>query len=50
MVQKGDRIGMMKFGSRLDMIFPKADVDVVIQPGDRVQAGLTVVATMKPKP
>ncbi|MBU4199479.1 MAG: phosphatidylserine decarboxylase family protein [Verrucomicrobia bacterium] len=49
MVQKGDRIGMMKFGSRLDMIFPKADVDVVIQPGDRVQAGLTVVATMKPK-
>ena len=50
MVQKGDRIGMMKFGSRLDMVFPKADVDVVIKPGDRVQAGLTVVATMKPKP
>ena len=49
-VQKGDRIGMMKFGSRLDMVFPKADVDVVIKPGDRVQAGLTVVATMKPKP
>lgn len=49
MVQKGDRIGMMKFGSRLDMVFPKADVDVVIKPGDRVQAGLTVVATRKPK-
>jgi phosphatidylserine decarboxylase len=48
-VQKGDRIGMMKFGSRLDMVFPKADVDVVVKPGDRVQAGLTVVAIMKPK-
>ncbi|MDD5677244.1 MAG: phosphatidylserine decarboxylase [Kiritimatiellae bacterium] len=48
-VQKGDRIGMMKFGSRLDMVFPKADVDVVVKPGDRVQAGLTVVATRKPK-
>ena len=48
-VQKGDRIGMMKFGSRLDMIFPKADVDVIVKPGERVQAGVTVVATMKPK-
>ena len=49
-VVMGDRIGMMKFGSRLDMVFPKADVDVVIKPGDRVQAGVTVVAKMKPKP
>ncbi|MDP2990370.1 MAG: phosphatidylserine decarboxylase [Kiritimatiellota bacterium] len=47
MVQKGDRIGMMKFGSRLDMLFPKANVTVVIKPGDRVQAGLTVVAVIK---
>lgn len=49
MVQKGDRIGMMKFGSRLDMIFPKADVDVTVKSGDRVQAGVTVVATLRPK-
>lgn len=48
-VQKGDRIGMMKFGSRLDMIFPKADVDVSIKPGERVQAGVTAVATIKAK-
>ncbi|MBU0715642.1 MAG: phosphatidylserine decarboxylase family protein [Verrucomicrobia bacterium] len=47
MVQKGDRIGMMKFGSRLDMVFPKADVNVVVKPGDRVQAGLTVVARIQ---
>jgi phosphatidylserine decarboxylase len=49
MVQKGDRIGMMKFGSRLDMVFPKDDVNVVVKPGDRVQAGVTVVATVKRK-
>ena len=46
LVQKGDRIGMMKFGSRLDMVFPKADVNVVVKPGDRVQAGVTVVANI----
>jgi phosphatidylserine decarboxylase len=50
MVRKGDRIGMMKFGSRLDMLFPKDDVNVIVQPGDRVQAGVTVVAIIKPKP
>lgn len=48
-VALGERIGMMKFGSRLDMYLPKADVDIVIRKGERVQAGLTVVATIKPK-
>ncbi len=44
---RGERIGMMKFGSRLDMYFPAADVDVCVKKGDRVQAGITVVATLK---
>ncbi|MBU4198387.1 MAG: phosphatidylserine decarboxylase family protein [Verrucomicrobia bacterium] len=48
-VALGERIGMMKFGSRLDMYLPKSDVNVVIRKGDRVKAGLTVVATIKPK-
>jgi phosphatidylserine decarboxylase len=43
-LNKGDRIGMMKFGSRLDMHFPKDDVTVVVKKGDRVRAGETVVA------
>jgi phosphatidylserine decarboxylase len=46
-LQQGERIGMMKFGSRLDMYFPKNDVEIVVKPGDRVQAGLTVVAKIK---
>jgi phosphatidylserine decarboxylase len=44
---KGDRIGMMKFGSRLDMYFPAQDVDVTVKLGDVVRAGVTEVARMK---
>ena len=43
---KGERIGMMKFGSRLDMYFPASDVKVLVKKGDRVQAGVTVVARL----
>ncbi len=43
----GDRIGLMKFGSRLDMYFPKSDVTIKVKKGDRVRAGLTVVASLK---
>jgi len=43
----GERIGMMKFGSRLDMYFPAAEVDALVQPGDRVRAGVTAVARLR---
>ncbi len=48
-VGKGERIGMMKFGSRLDMYFPKADVDVLVKKGDVVRAGETIVAHIRMK-
>ena len=46
-VKAGDRIGMMKFGSRLDIYLPAADVDVLAKPGDRVRAGETVIARVR---
>lgn len=46
-LKKGDRIGMMKFGSRLDMYFPREDVEVLVKKGDKVRAGETVVARLK---
>ena len=49
-VQKGDRLGMMKFGSRLDMYFPKDDVYINVKKGDKVRAGETIVATLKRTP
>ena len=48
-LRQGERIGIMKFGSRLDVYLPAADVDVVVKPGDRVFAGITVIARLKRK-
>ena len=42
-VRRGERMGMIMFGSRVDLYLP-LDVRPVVQPGDRVRAGLTVVA------
>ena len=46
-LKKGDRIGMMKFGSRLDMYFPKSDVEITSKVGDKVAAGVTVIGRIK---
>lgn len=45
-VEKGDRIGMMKFGSRLDMYFPKDDLTDIIQENTDVRAGETIIARL----
>ena len=45
-VAQGERIGMMKFGSRLDLYFPATDIAVVVKPGDFVRAGETVIARL----
>ncbi len=49
-VAMGERIGMMKFGSRLDMYLPAGEVDVLVKPGDTVLAGETIVARLRNKP
>lgn len=42
-IQRGDRIGMIKFGSRVDVFFPSsAKINVNIR--DKVKVGLTVIA------
>lgn len=43
----GDRIGIMKFGSRLDVYLPAEDVEVLVRKGDRVFAGITAIARIK---
>jgi len=45
-VEQGGRFGMMKFGSRLDMYFPKDDIRMVAKIGDQVTAGETIIARL----
>jgi phosphatidylserine decarboxylase len=44
-VHAGDRFGVMKFGSRMDVFLP-ADAVVHTRVGDAVVAGMTVIATL----
>ncbi len=41
----GQRFGIVKFGSRMDVLMP-ITVDVVVRPGQRVTAGESVIATI----
>ncbi len=45
-VQQGERIGMIRFGSRVELILP-AEVEVVAQVGEYAKGGETVVARRK---
>lgn len=42
-VRQGTRLGMIRFGSRLDTFVP-AGVAIRVKPGDRTRAGVTVIA------
>jgi phosphatidylserine decarboxylase len=44
-VRAGDRFGVMKFGSRMDIFLP-ATATVRVKPDDKVVAGITVIATL----
>lgn len=41
---KGQRIGIIKFGSRVDLYLPKKNVKLSISPGEKVIANLTTIA------
>ena len=42
-VKRGQRMGMIKFGSRVDVLFGP-EWEIVVKPGDRVSAGSSVIA------
>lgn len=44
-VARGDRIGLIKFGSRVDITLPKSS-RIVVKVGDRVRGGETVLARL----
>lgn len=44
-VEAGDRVGLMKFGSRMDVFLPLS-ATILVKPGDRTVAGETVMARL----
>ncbi len=46
--RRGDRLGMILFGSRVDVVLPRDRVRVLVRPGDRVRAGSTALAEVVP--
>lgn len=44
-LNRGDRYGIIKLGSRVDLYLP-AEVEIDVRPGDRVKAGQSVIAHM----
>lgn len=45
-LEAGERIGMIRFGSRVDLIVPE-NVKLSVKPGDRVKGGISVVGTLR---
>ncbi|MCA8946407.1 MAG: phosphatidylserine decarboxylase, partial [Planctomycetes bacterium] len=47
-VKRGERFGMLKFGSRTELYFDNAfEVDWKVKVGDKVKGGGTVIAVVK---
>lgn len=47
-VKRGERIGMIRFGSRVDVIIPEGYV-FIVKLNDKVKAGCTIIARKKEK-
>lgn len=47
-VSRGERFGMIRFGSRTEADFP-ADTEILVKPGDRVKGGETAIARLATK-
>ena len=47
-VQRGERIGMIRFGSQADLILPNLpSLRIQVTPGEKVKAGISILATFK---
>jgi len=42
--RKGERLGLIRFGSRVDLFLPKDRVRILVEKGQRIRAGVTMVA------
>jgi phosphatidylserine decarboxylase len=49
LLDRGQRVGLIKFGSRVDVLFD-ASAALQVKVGDRVRGGASVLAYLQPKP
>lgn len=47
-VKKGQRIGMITFGSQCTLILPKTNLQLAVSEGEKVKAGSSIIATILP--
>jgi len=47
-LERGQRVGLIKFGSRVDVLFDAAGV-LQVKLGDRVRGGESILAYLQPK-
>ncbi|MEW5760811.1 MAG: phosphatidylserine decarboxylase [Candidatus Thermoplasmatota archaeon] len=45
-IKKGDRIGMIRFGSRVELILPLGKVKILVKKGEKVIAGATKIGEL----
>lgn len=45
-VRLGERVGLMKFGSRVDVLMPP-EVEALVRPGDRVKGGVSPIGRIR---
>lgn len=43
-VAKGDKLGLIRFGSRVDLYLPVEKIRILVRRGDRLRAGVTMIA------
>lgn len=46
-VEKGARVGLIRFGSRVDLFLPHDKVNIAVKVGDRVKAGRSIIGRWK---
>jgi phosphatidylserine decarboxylase len=50
-VMAGQRIGIIRLGSQVDVVLPsRRDLSVIVAKGDRVSAGTSIIATVGASP
>lgn len=47
---RGERMGLIRFGSRVDLYLPEAEVEILVRPGSPARAGVTPLARWRPLP